>query len=168
MPAGTERFDHLHASYGAALRRLAHVYAAGQADVDDLVQDIWFAIWRALPGFRGDCSERTFIYRIAHNRGLTARSRGRSHDPVDAHPDLADPGAAPDTLADRSLRASRLLRAVRALPDRLREVVILQLEGLGNQEIAAVTGLSESNVGVRLSRARAELRKRLEPLAERT
>jgi RNA polymerase sigma factor (sigma-70 family) len=166
MPDATARFDRLHAAYGAPLRRLALVYASDPADSDDLLQDIWFAVWRALPSFRGDCSERTFVYRIAHNRGLTHRTRTRRHEPVEGHPELPDPGAGPDVRADQRLRAQRLLRAVADLPVLWREVVVLHLEGLGNQEISDVTGLSESNVGVRLSRARAALRERLGPLAE--
>lgn len=165
MPdAGHHRFDRLHTEYGAALRRLAHVYAFGPADVDDLLQEIWLAIWRALPSFRGDCSERTFLYRIAHNQGITSRRRTRPAGPDDVLAGLPDPGPAPDELADRSLRADWLLGAVRGLPDSLRSVVVLHLEGLGNQEIAAVTGLSETNVGARLSRARVQLRRQLEPV----
>lgn len=165
-PSNPDSFDRLHLAYGAAFRRLVRVYAAGPADAEDLLQEIWLAIWRAFPGFRGECTERTFVYRIAHNRGLTHRVRQSRPDSSAEVSDLPDPGAGPDVLADRSVRAERLLQAVRALPDRLRQVVLLQLEGLGNQEIAAVTGLTEVNVRVRLSRARAALRERLAPLGE--
>jgi len=161
-----ERFDRCYRDHGDALRRLARVYAAMPADVEDLFQDVWFAIWRALPSFRGECSERTYVYRIAHNRGLTHRTRRSAGRvvAVDRVPEIEDPAARPDERAETSARAERLLDAVRALPDSLKQVVVLQLEGLGNQEIAEVTGLSESNVGVRLSRARSALRQRLAPI----
>ncbi|MGE0552170.1 MAG: RNA polymerase sigma factor [Gemmatimonadales bacterium] len=168
MRQSTARFERCYQEYGEALRRLARVYAPTHADVDDLAQDIWFAVWRALPSFRGDCSERTYIYRIAHNRGLTFRSRlsdGRLRA-LEAVPEIEDPGVRPDARAEERSRAERLLEAVRALPDTFKQVVVLHLEGLGNQEIAAVTGLSESNVAVRLSRARGVLRDRLGPIME--
>jgi len=167
-PQSSERFERCYHDYGEALRRLAWVYAPGHADVDDLVQDIWFAVWRALPSFRGDCSERTFIYRIAHNRGLTFRTRAsdRRLRALEVVPEIEDPKTRPDARAEQRSRAERLLEAVRALPDSFKQVVVLHLEGLGNQEIAAVTGLSESNVAVRLSRARAALRDRLAPIME--
>ena len=71
-------FDRLIAAHGPGLRRLAQGYADGPADADDLFQDICFALWRALPSFRGESTERTFAFRIGHNRGLTHRSRKRT------------------------------------------------------------------------------------------
>jgi hypothetical protein len=49
----------------------AHAHPCRREHENDLLQEITFAIWRALPSFRGESSERTFIYRIAHNRALT-------------------------------------------------------------------------------------------------
>lgn len=66
--------------------RGGHLRAAlGQ---EDLTQDIALALWNALPSFHGECSERTFVYRIAHNRGVNhlVRRRARSEpltDPAD-------------------------------------------------------------------------------------
>jgi len=162
------RFERCYADYGAALRRLARVYAPTPADLDDLTQDIWLAIWRALPSFRGDCSERTYLYRIAHNRGLTFRSRTASRrlSPLDEHPHLTDPRGAPDADVEAAARAGHLLAAVRSLADPLKLVVALHLEGMSNREIAEVTGLSVGNVAVRLTRARQTLRERLAPIME--
>ena len=65
-----QRLTALLTVHGSALTRLAASYVNATADRDDLVQDIVVAIWRALPRFRGECSERTFIFRIAHNRAI--------------------------------------------------------------------------------------------------
>ena len=77
-----QRFDRLLVSYGPSLARLAASYARRASEQDDLFQEVAFAIWRALPGFRGECSERTFVFRIAHNRGISYRARRRT--PVEA------------------------------------------------------------------------------------
>ena len=75
-----ERFERILGEHGAAISRLAYSYEAVAGIREELVQEIALAIWRALPHFRGECSERTFVFRIAHNRGLThvRRCRPRS------------------------------------------------------------------------------------------
>src|SRR5688572_11447049 len=60
---------------GAALARLVSSYTRTATDCDDLLQEIAIALWQALPTFRGECSERTFLFRIAHNRCLAHLSR---------------------------------------------------------------------------------------------
>jgi RNA polymerase sigma-70 factor (ECF subfamily) len=70
-----DRFRELIASYGAAMRRLCAVSARGQHDREDLFQNIFLAIWKAMPSYRGDASERTWVYSIAHNVAATWRAR---------------------------------------------------------------------------------------------
>jgi RNA polymerase sigma factor (sigma-70 family) len=70
------RFDQLLARDGPALMRLAAAYTRTASDRDDLFQEIALAIWQALPGFRGESSERTFLFRIAHNRSVAYLSTG--------------------------------------------------------------------------------------------
>ncbi len=155
--AADQQFDRLMAEHGPALRRLAHAYADGVADAEDLFQDICFALWRALPSFRGDSTERTFAFRIGHNRGLTHRARKRA-PPAELNEEIRDRGPGPDSLLTAALTRERLAAAVRWLPETQRQVVLLSLEGLGNVEIAEVLGVSENSVAVRLTRARKGLR----------
>jgi RNA polymerase sigma-70 factor, ECF subfamily len=154
-------FEHIVNAYGEALVRLAWGYADSAADHDDLVQDILVAIWRALPRFRGDASERTFVFRVAHNRAITFVSRRRMHDSLDEHAGIADPRPGPDEELDRAAQHARLIAAVRTLPPTLRDTVMLRLEGCGISEIATVLNVTENNVSVRLNRARDRLRELL-------
>jgi RNA polymerase sigma factor (sigma-70 family) len=64
--------------YQPALRRLVAAYVTNPADREDLLQDIAAGIWKSLPGFRGDASQRTWIYRIAHNIAIRSCSRVRA------------------------------------------------------------------------------------------
>jgi RNA polymerase sigma-70 factor (ECF subfamily) len=137
---------------------LARSYAVNDADGDDLFQEIMLAIWRALPRFRGECTLRTFVFRIGHNRALTFVKRRRRHEPIDRAVDLADARPGPAENAERAERQERLLAAVRQLPELQRQVVILSFEGLSQREIAEVLGSTENSIAVRLSRARATLR----------
>ena len=155
--------DALLDAHGPSLRRLASSYVRDRGERDDLFQEIVIAIWRALPRFRGECSERTFLFRIAHNRCLTHVARRRPAAPLDEHEaDAPDPQPTVEAQLAEEQRRERLSNAVRALPLGYRQVVTLMLEGLPYREIAQVLGISESNVGVRLNRARQLLKERLE------
>lgn len=158
-----ERYDAILREHGPALRRVAAIYEADPARREDLFQDVCLALWQALPRFRGDCSERTFAFRIAHNRGLTHgwKARGTTADLGEAT-EIPDTRRDPESeLCDRD-RRERLREAVRRLPPGARQVVALSLEGLSHREIGGVLGLTENNVAVRLTRARKLLREILE------
>jgi len=158
-----QRFTTLLAAHGPALGRLAASYARDSGERDDLFQEIAVAIWQALPRFRGDCSERTFVFRIAHNRAITYLARRRlptvsASDEID----LEDAGPDPEQVLATEQRGDRLLAAIRRLPVGYAQVVTLTLEGLSYAEVADVLGITESNVGARLTRARQMLRRLLE------
>ena len=159
------RFARLLEAHGASVRRVARVYARGPAEQADLEQDIALALYRALPAFRGDCSERTFVFRVAHNRGIshaeTERPRARREALVDEAGTLPDPRPLADEALDQARRRAALWAAIGELPVGARSVLTLALEGLSHEEIADVLGSTANSVAVRLSRARAELSKLL-------
>jgi RNA polymerase sigma factor (sigma-70 family) len=156
------KFDRIMREYGPALSRLATSYEPIPIRREDLLQEIAVAIWQALQHFRGECSERTFLYRIAHNRGLSyAWHRRRVEEPLDefeaAH-DPADPCPHPEEQTAQQHQKKRLLEAIQSLPVGHRQIIMLLLEDLSHSEIAEVLGISENNVGVRLNRARKALK----------
>jgi RNA polymerase sigma factor (sigma-70 family) len=146
-----------------ALRRLAASYEANPAQREDLVQDMLLALWRALPKFRGESSERTFVYRVAQNRAFSHLLRRRPpQDELDHAAAEADPRPGPEELAASSQRRAALWAALRKLPFAAGQVLILALEELSLREIAEILGITENNAAVRLSRARAALRDAME------
>jgi RNA polymerase sigma factor (sigma-70 family) len=152
-------FDRLLAAHGPALNRLASSYTRTTGEREDVLQEIAFAIWSALPRFRGECSERTFVFRIAHNRALAHVSRRRL-PAVDSarQPEIEDGTPDPEQALSSEQQGQRLLKAIQRLPVAYAQTVTLTLEGLNYEEIADVLGISESNVGARLTRARTMLR----------
>jgi RNA polymerase sigma factor (sigma-70 family) len=164
-----ERFDRILRQHGAALSRVASGYEKVAGARDELVQEIALAIWRALPHFRGECSERTFIYRIAHNRGLTHACRRQPADQrLDELPkplEPIDPRPHPEELVSISHQRDRLRSAIQRLPLAYRQVIMLTLEELSQAEIGEVLGITENNVGVRLNRAKKALKEALEERA---
>ncbi|HEX3527956.1 MAG TPA: sigma-70 family RNA polymerase sigma factor [Thermoanaerobaculia bacterium] len=162
------RYERLLREHGPALRRATAGYEFDPVRREDLFQDICLAIWQALPRFRGDSSERTFLFRIAHNRGLTHRARRRPAPTADLTEaeEVADPAATPEAAAHDGQRRARLRDAVRRLPLEPQQVLTMTLEGLTPRDIADVLGITENNVAVRLSRARRLLRDTLAAAGE--
>lgn len=145
------------------MNRIASSYTNTPADRDDLVQDMALALWRALPAFRRECSMRTFVYRIAHNRALHFLARRRTSDAaLEQTLEPADPAPSLEAIVLQKQNVRKLSESVRRLPIGYRHVVVLLLEGLDYAEIGEVLGISESNVGVRLNRARTLLRQIME------
>ena len=154
------RLERLLREYGQPLARLCAAYERDASERDDLWQDVAFALWKALDGFRGECSEKTFVYRVARNRVLTHRFRRRhASAPISEAVEIADPGSDPAAAVEATAERERLLWNVRRLPETLRGAVVLRLEGLTDREIADVLGVTPNNVAVRLTRARDALRR---------
>ncbi|HEY6129256.1 MAG TPA: RNA polymerase sigma factor [Candidatus Acidoferrum sp.] len=163
--AKDENFDRILREYGPALSRLAASYEPVITQREDLLQEIALALWRALPRFRGECSERTFIYRIAHNQGLSHAWRRHSvQQPLEEiaeSQEPVDPRPQPEEQAAQQHQRIRLVAAIQSLPVAYRQIVTLVLEDLSHAEIADVLGISENNVAVRLNRARKALKEAL-------
>lgn len=146
------RFEDWMAAHVGVLHRIARAFAAG-ADQQDLMQELMLAVWRAAPKFRGDSAPSTFIFRVAHNTALTWRRREtvRRRHAADYERLWVEDGGSSEPLLDA------LYAAIRRLEMLDRSLMLLALEGLSYGEIGAIHGLSESNVGVRLTRARKKL-----------
>jgi RNA polymerase sigma factor (sigma-70 family) len=160
--SGDDRFERVVREYGPSLRRLASAWERDRAAQEDLLQDILVALWRALPRFRGDAAEKTFVFRVAMNRALTHRFRRPPRgEPLDAASHVSAPGRTPEAEAAASERRAWLLARLQSLPSAMRQVITLSLEGLSRAEIADVLGISENNATVRLSRAKRALQEAL-------
>jgi RNA polymerase sigma-70 factor (ECF subfamily) len=161
--AEAPQFDRLLAANGPALLRLASSYTNTASDRDDLFQDIAMALWQALPRFRGECSERTFLFRVAHNRAIDYLRRHRPlATPIENEAEPRDSRPNPEAGLAREQLGERLRQAIHRLPLPYRQVITLVLEEMPYSEIAQVLGVTETNVGVRLNRARHLLRTLLE------
>jgi RNA polymerase sigma factor (sigma-70 family) len=148
-------------AYEPALRRLAASYEANPAQREDLVQEMLLALLRALPRFRGESSERTFVYRVAQNRALTHLLR-RPEVSQELSAAEIDPRPGPEELLTQAQRRAALQAALLRLPLGQRQILVLALEDLSLREVGEILGITENNAAVRLSRARAALREIME------
>jgi len=128
-------------------------------DVDEAVQDTFVQAWRNLERFRGDSSPYTWLYRIAVNESLMRRRRKTlptSELQETIVSDRSDPFAAADARAF-------LVERLRALPDEYRVAVLLRdVEGLSNEEVAAALEITLAAAKSRIHRGRMQLRAELE------
>jgi RNA polymerase sigma-70 factor (ECF subfamily) len=147
------------ADYGPALARVAGAYERDRALRDDLVQEIAAAIWKALPSLQDPAKLKPFVFRIAHNRAVShvARQAARPRS-AELDESLRDGSADPEAQLVESERTRRLVEAVRGLTLPYRQVITLLLEDLSYEEIAEALGLTVNNVGVRINRAKAQLK----------
>jgi RNA polymerase sigma-70 factor, ECF subfamily len=136
--------------------------------VADLAQETFLRAWRSIGGFRGACSFRFWLFRIAVNLTASELKRRGRVAPWSGDADHAEPTAqsASDELEAQAERHD-LHSALTILPDADRELVqLLYRDQLSYEEIALATGMPLGTVKVRLFRARQRLRAHLEELWE--
>lgn len=128
---------------------------------EDLYQEVWSKIIKSRSRYRPTAKFTTFLYRVAHNCFIDHIRRNRRHtNEVSIDPDnSASPAERPEDSAEWSISRARLTRALRALPDEQREVVLLFLEaGLSVDKIASVTGVNRETAKSRLRYATTKLK----------
>ena len=167
---GTTAQDRRYAAaartFAPAIERLARGYEADAELRRDLVQEIHVALWRSFAYFAEQCSERSWVYRIAHNVAVTHLVTRRRHklEPLVDLDELAAIHAddRPDeALADRQ-KTDWLLGAIHRLKAADRQALLLYLEGLTATETAEIVGLSPAAVAVRVHRLKALLTRKQE------
>lgn len=152
-------FERWLGEHAAVLHHVANGFAAG-ADRQDLFQELLLAVWRAVPAFRNGAAPSTFIFRVAHNAALTwKRTEKNYRRRVDRFEALCLPEApGGSAAAEREREALELLYArIRELPPVDRSLILLHLDGASYAGMAEIHGLSESNVGARLTRLKQKL-----------
>ena len=150
--------------YKDVIGRVCCTYMSASASFDDLYQEVLINIWQGMDGFRGDSKISTWIYRTAINTCITWHRKNKKHsssnissiedlvnDPVDP---TADSG-----LAEQIQYLRNLIAQLGAID---RAIVTMWLDECPYDEIAAVTGLSQTNVGVRLHRIKQRLAQMME------
>jgi RNA polymerase sigma-70 factor, ECF subfamily len=139
------------------LRRMCRVYAHSAEDREDLFQEMVYQLWKSYPTFRRESSQGTWLYRVALNTAISAlRRKTKTDKHVALETDMAEVPS-PDAKGRESGQIELLYRMIRRLNKVDRALVLLYLEDLSYKELGSILGLSESNVGVKLTRIKARL-----------
>jgi RNA polymerase sigma-70 factor (ECF subfamily) len=175
MDPGTQDFRTIYASYHPRIFRYL-TRLVGQSEAEDLTQEVFLRVNKGLPDFKGDAKLSTWIYRIATNVA-TDRIRSRSSKesesgkviPLDERlneegVDLkGDKNPSVEKQAMREEMSACVQDYINSLPESYRIPVILsEIGGLTNKEIAETLGLTMETVKIRLHRGRAKLKEKLE------
>ena len=165
-----EAFDEIVERHKGAVFRAALAALRNREDAEDVTQETFITAYRKLDSFRGDSQLRTWLSRIAWNRSMDRRRRGRfrSFLHLDEPQSVELPSQEPDperaTLA-ASVHA-RVRRAIDLLPANLRDTLLLaSAKDLDYASIAELLGVREGTVKSRVFEARALLRASLEDAA---
>jgi len=151
-----------HAAHvDAVVRRLA----ADPDLAEDIAQEVWIQIFRALPSWRGDAKFSTWVHRVAINRTLNALRRTKRLAATETA--IEEDSAYVEQDADRSMLAQSIDEAARQLSPGARTVFLLHdVEGYTHEEIAMELGITPGGSKSQLFKARAKLRRLLAPLVE--
>jgi RNA polymerase sigma factor (sigma-70 family) len=158
-----EDFESIIVKYRLSLFKVAATFEADPVIQQDLLQEIFLAIWQALASFKEQSSLHTFIYRVAYNQALThvtKQSRKQNYDELTENIECQHSDIEYNVNATKSVEY--LIKKIGLLPVIERQLVVLSLEGISYNDMAEISGLSVTNVGVQLNRAKTKLKKLLE------
>jgi RNA polymerase sigma-70 factor, ECF subfamily len=144
-------FDGWTQEHRGLLLKIVRTYAFSPEDQDDLFQEISIQLWRSVPNHRGESAETTWIYRVALYTALGWTRKERPHR-VD-HVSLEEVGPALRAIPEhQDDRLDWLYGRIAELHEADRSLMLLLLEGFSYRDMAEIVGISESNVGAKISR----------------
>jgi len=145
---------HQARAYTLALRILRSA-----EDAEEVAQDAFVRVWTALPGFRGESSFGTWLYRIVARRAFDRAQVLRNRRAREQQDEKLPERAAPDAEGHDTFEAARLQNLIARLSPAQRSVVTMfYYEGRSVEQVAALLGMPENTVKTHLLRARATLR----------
>lgn len=134
------------------IHKVVRLFISNHEDQKDAVQEILYQCWRAFPGFRYESKFSTWLYRISMNTMIIMKRKKRILT-VDSeiNNDLTQRSTSNDENRDS------LYQCIDKLEDKDKMIISLQLEGYKTEEIAEITGISKSNVGVKIHRIKKKI-----------
>lgn len=138
--------------------KVCNIYCRDPEDRKDLFQEIILQLWKGYPTFREQAQFSTWLYRVALNTAISNYRRAVRRPQsslTEAGIDIPDPGEL--SFGDEKIRL--LYKAIEQLTPIEKAMILLHLDGCTYNEIAAIAGISNNNVGVKLNRIKTKLEK---------
>ena len=152
--AKEKQFEELVKQYKRTIYSVCYMFSRDKAEINDLFQEILVRLWLGFDQFEQRSSVNTWVYRIALNTAINSDKRAKRRPqtvPLSTDIDPYDP-------QDSSFEQVRQLYAlINQLDVMDRGLVLLWLEGIGYDEIAAIMGITVANVGIKLHRIKEKL-----------
>lgn len=151
------QFLELITQHQGIIHKVCRLYRDSKEDREDLFQEIVFQVWKSLPGFEGRAKITSWMYRIALNTAMsTFRKRAAPVAYVEKLPDYTE-----DQNENEDTRREQMMLALQQLTDPEKAIIALYFDDLSYEEIAEITGMNTSHVGVKLHRIKTKLQKLL-------
>lgn len=148
-PFSLEReFEAILDRRNTTISKICFAYAGSVAEFDDLRQDALINIWRGLRKFRGESSERTWIYRVTVNSCIsTVRNQSRhKHESLEGLYGLIDSDDADKEAVEQ------IHRAISTLESEDKAIIMMWLDELSYDDIASAMGLNRNTVATKIRR----------------
>ena len=156
--AKEKQFEELVKQYKRTIYSVCYMFSRDKEEINDLFQEILVRLWLGFGQFEQRSSVSTWVYRIALNTAINSDKRAKRRPqtvPLSTDIDPYDP-------QDSSFEQVRQLYAlINQLDVMDRGLVLLWLEGIGYDEIAAIMGITVANVGIKLHRIKEKLVQKL-------
>lgn len=152
-----KEFISLINQHAGIIYKVCNLYLQETEDKRDLFQEIVLQLWRAFPNFRREAQPSTWMYRIALNTAISNFRKQAKGISANSLSDAAFQIPDPLQFSPENENISILHRAIGLLSTIEKAIILLYLEEKTYEEIAEVTGISKSNVGVSLSRIKSKL-----------
>ncbi|MEO0469566.1 MAG: RNA polymerase sigma factor [Bacteroidota bacterium] len=163
MEQNKQAFVELIAKNQGIIHKVCSMYTRSEEDHRDLFQEVLVQLWRAYGSFAGKSKISTWMYRIALNTAISGlRKKERRPQPGELNTEaLQLPGIERDPELEE--KKTFLYKAIEQLSKVEKAIVMLHLEDHSYEEIAAIIGITKTNVGVKLNRIKGKLRKIMKP-----
>jgi RNA polymerase sigma-70 factor (ECF subfamily) len=160
MKSLKEEFLEIISNYQGILHKVNLIYFRNRSDREDNFQEIIYQLWKSYPELRNKDSIGSWIYAVSINTAIS-RLKKKSHiEYLEKLPEAMDTIDIDEELS-RDDNSRLLLQAISNLNETDKSIMLLYLEEKSYDEIAEILGISKSNVGVRINRAKELLKKTL-------
>jgi RNA polymerase sigma-70 factor (ECF subfamily) len=139
--------------------KIARAFTHSAEQMEDLFQDILLQLWISLPNFQQNAKESTWIYRVAFNTAVVWDRKQKTHKKLKSITLNAQP--ANEKTDENNELIEHLYTAIRQLSKLDTSLILMSLDGLSYKQMADVSGITESNVGVKLNRAKKQLAEKM-------
>ncbi|MCL2040477.1 MAG: sigma-70 family RNA polymerase sigma factor [Bacteroidales bacterium] len=136
--------------------KVCSMYISDEFPMADLYQEVVCNLWKSFPKFRNECSISTWMYRVALNTCITGMRKALRRPQHVSVLELTEHLMEPESMEENIREMYKLIYQLQTLE---RAIVLLYLEEKSYQEIADITGLTLSNVAVKLKRIKEKLKK---------
>jgi RNA polymerase sigma-70 factor (ECF subfamily) len=160
MKSTKEEFLEILTNYQGILHKVSLVYFKNKSDREDNLQEIIYQLWKSFPNLKNHNSIGSWIYAVSINTSITRIKKVSLIEYRESIPELPDKSNVIDDLS-MSESLQLLLNAIYNLDEIDKSIMLLYLEEKSYDEIAEIIGISKSNVGVRINRAKELLKQTL-------